>query len=116
MFCPRKEVMHHLLQTEYPAADIYSPAALSGGRRILRQRKAALWTAPQPHPALPALRLDGRGWPRLCGLPHPADGGGSEPKRAHRQNRAERAGKRGTAAASPSGLEPGKPAVSASAG
>lgn len=41
--------MHHLLQTDYPAADVYPFAALHSGWRVFRQCKAALWATPQPN-------------------------------------------------------------------
>ena len=74
MFCPGKEVMHHLLQTDYPAAAVHSLAALHSGWRIFRQCKAALWAAPQPHPAFPTLRVGRRERQCICDLSHPADG------------------------------------------
>ena len=74
MFCPGKEVMHHLLQTDYPAADVYPFAALHSGWRIFRQCKAALWAAPQPNPAFPTLRVGRRERQCICDLSHPADG------------------------------------------
>ena len=75
MFCPGKEVMHHLLQTDYPAADIYPFAALHAGGRILHQRQTAIWASAQPHHAFPEKRLGVRGWECVCDLYDQADGG-----------------------------------------
>ena len=49
--------MKNLFQTEYCIAAIHSLAALHAGGRILHQRQAALWAAPQPNPAFPKKRL-----------------------------------------------------------